>query len=139
LLINDTICADQDVILIVEDDRLMSATLGTFIRSNIRNCTIVHAYDGSEATAWCRVNRPSVVLMDIALPDIDGLQLTVKLKEALPHTPVIVVSSHGGRHYIEHARAAGAAAYVVKDHLHRDLLAHIVKALATSKACISGT
>jgi DNA-binding NarL/FixJ family response regulator len=121
--------APARVLLIVEDDRLMSHTLRVFLQTQLPDLTILEACDGAQAMLLCARHRPRVVLMDVRLPDADGIDLTAKVKAAVPEAVVIIVSSHIGKPFSDRARAMGAAAYVAKEHIHRDLLPHVYAAL----------
>jgi DNA-binding NarL/FixJ family response regulator len=69
--------------------------------------------------------------MDIGLPDINGIELTARIKAMLPKCAVIVVSQHAAQIYVERALEAGAYAYVTKDTAHRELLPAVARALAS--------
>lgn len=113
-------------LLIVEDQEPMRRTLRRFLRQTFADWTLVEAADGATALTACAEHRPDVVLMDIMLPDADGIALTVQVKAILPDTKVILVSYLGGETHIARALAAGGSAYVMKDKLFSDLVPAIV-------------
>ncbi|MBX3662454.1 MAG: response regulator transcription factor [Burkholderiales bacterium] len=115
--------------LIVEDQDYMRQMLREFLQGAFPGKNILEACDGHSALALCSERRPRVVLMDIGLTDVNGIDLTEKIKAMLPDTAVIIVSSHTGSAYTERARAAGAFAYVNKDAVHAELLPAINAAL----------
>ena len=116
--------------LIVEDQEIMRQMLREFLQSAYPDCSILEAGNGAQALSLCREHRPRLVLMDVSLPDANGIELTAQIKESLPGTSVIVVSQHTAQVYIDSARAAGAYAYITKDTLHRELLPAVAAALA---------
>ncbi len=113
-------------LLIVEDQDLMRKTLHRFLRQTFPDWTLLEAADGAGALAAFAEHRPDVVLMDILLPDADGIALTVQAKAMLPDVKVIFVSYLGGETHVARARAAGGSAYVMKDRLFSDLVPAIV-------------
>lgn len=128
----DTAGPWQKTLLIVEDEVVMRNALRTFLQQAYPQWMIIEAESGARALTACAVYRPGVVLMDIRLPDIDGIALTPRIKALLPDTCVIFVSYlHGGTH-VERAFGAGGCAYVVKDRLFTDLLPAIAAAAAAS-------
>ena len=108
--------------LIVEDNGLMRAALLQFLQSAFPGRAIHDVADGASALAFVRERRPRLVLMDVSLPDANGIELTAEIKAQFPEIRVIVVTQLEGSHYIEHARAAGAYAYVTKDKIYQKLL-----------------
>jgi DNA-binding NarL/FixJ family response regulator len=116
--------------LIVEDQDFMRRVLRRFLQSAFPDSHLLEAADGGSAMALCREHQPDVVLMDIDLPDANGIELTTQVRRLLPGTAVIMVSAHTESVYIERARAAGAFAYVAKDAVHQELLPAIKAALA---------
>ncbi len=107
----------------------MRNTLRSFVQLAHSDCDIVDAGTGQDGLQLCRERRPHLVLMDVRLPDSNGIELTAQVKEMLPETTVIIVSSHGETNYREHARANGASDYVVKDRIYQDLLPAIARAI----------
>lgn len=115
--------------LIVEDQDYMRQMLREFLQGAFPGKNILEAGDGRSALALCSERRPRVVLMDIGLPDANGIDLTEKIKAMLPETAVIIVSSNAGSAYTERARAAGAFAYVTKEAVHEELLPAVCAAM----------
>lgn len=118
--------------LIVEDQENMRSKLREFLQKAFPEKQIREAGNGRSALALCHQYRPSVVLMDINLPDLNGIELTGRIKAMAPETTVIVVSAHTSRVYVERAKAAGASAFVEKHLVQEKLLTAIRSALGNS-------
>jgi DNA-binding NarL/FixJ family response regulator len=110
------------IILIVEDNRHMRQLLIEIVRQAFVQSTVLEAADASSATRLCRETRPDFVLMDVALPDGNGIALTAEIKSLLPTSKVVIVSNHRSRACEDAAATAGAAAYVFKDEVLDKLL-----------------
>jgi DNA-binding NarL/FixJ family response regulator len=117
-------------ILIIEDNRHMRRMLTEIVRPTFEPNPIVEAADARSARALCHETRPGLVLMDIALPDGNGIALTAEIKSLLPATTVVIVSNHRTRACQDAARAAGAAAFVFKDDVYEKLLPALALVLA---------
>jgi len=117
-------------LLIVEDQAFMRALLRDFLQSSITGIDVSEAGDGARARKLAGERRPQVVLLDINLPDVNGLELTAEIKKLLPDTQVIVVTSLTAGAYVEHARAAGAIGFVTKEKIYTDLVPLVVSALS---------
>ncbi|VTT97867.1 response regulator receiver : Uncharacterized protein OS=Sorangium cellulosum (strain So ce56) GN=sce7775 PE=4 SV=1: Response_reg [Gemmataceae bacterium] len=77
--------------------------------------------DGADALEWIGARRPSVVLTDLLMPNLDGIGLVARIQERYPQLPVVVMSWHGSDGTADTARRAGAAGYVAKQKLKDDL------------------
>jgi DNA-binding NarL/FixJ family response regulator len=77
--------------------------------------TVLEASDGREALAAVAEHRPAVVLMDIAMPELNGLEATAMVSRDYPETRTIVLSMHGTDAYVLQALRAGASGYLLKD------------------------
>lgn len=119
-------------ILIVEDQDLMRQMLREFLQSAYPDSLILETDSAERALELCDSYRPRLVLMDVKLPDGNGIELTARVKALLPKTTVIVVSQYSAQVYIERALAAGAYAYITKDTVHRELLPAVAAALASA-------
>ena len=87
------------------------------------------ASNGREAVELCRKLRPDLVLMDVRMPEMDGLEATRKIKDELPTTSVLVVTTYDNSDYLFEAVKAGAAGYVLKDAPKLQLLGAIRRTL----------
>ena len=109
-------------ILIVEDQDNMRALLREYLQFAFPGSTVLEAANGHSALELAHGRRPRLVVMDVNLPDANGIELTTLIRAALPDTEVIVVSQFDGQAYIDHAAVAGAFAYVIKERIHAELL-----------------
>ena len=86
---------------------------------------VAEASDGREAVKLAGEHRPDVVVMDIAMPALNGIDATKRIAETCAPAAVIVLSMHDDESYIVRALNAGARGYLLKDSLKADLLAAI--------------
>lgn len=100
----------------------MRQLLIEIVRQAFVPSTVLEAADASSATRLCRETRPELILMDVALPDGNGIALTAEIKSLLPTSKVVIVSNHTTRASQDAAATAGAAAYVFKDEILDKLL-----------------
>ena len=121
-------------VLLVEDRGVMRALLRDFLQSSIPGLVIIEAANGARALKIARERRPQVVLMDINLPDANGIELTAQIKAMLPDARIIIVTGLNGSAYVERALAAGAFAYVTKDKIYAELLPLMMSALNAAPA-----
>lgn len=115
--------------LIVEDHERMRAILREVLLSAFPVSTVLEAKTGASAMALCRERRPVAVLMDIGLPDANGIELTERIRAMLPRTAVIIVSSRGSSAHVARSLAAGAYAFVAKDAVREELPPALAAAL----------
>ncbi|MCL4822393.1 MAG: response regulator transcription factor [Vicinamibacteria bacterium] len=83
------------------------------------------AADGSEAVARCQALRPDVVLLDVNMPGLGGLEAALVLRRECPDTRVLILSQHEDREYVTRALQAGAAGYVLKKAAGAELVSAI--------------
>lgn len=129
----------RKTVLIVEDQALLRRTMRELLQDAFPDCNFLDVADGASALEACETYRPNLVLMDKCLPDADGIELTARLKILYPGIQVIVVSHWSGEAYVQHALAAGARAYLVKDNLATDLISAVAAALSVPPAMDRGT
>ncbi len=113
--------------LIVEDYAPLRRLLRKWLTDTLVDCCILEAESGGEAVALARDHSPDLVLMDIGLPVMNGIEATRRIKAILPQVPVVILTSldeaiHGGA-----AREAGASAYILKTAMYADLLPTLKK------------
>lgn len=102
-------------LLLVDDHALMRKGMKSMLLGEADLKVIGEASNGQEALELCRSLRPDVVLMDVRMPQMDGLRATQAIKRELPETSVLMVTMHENLDYLYEALRAGAAGYVLKE------------------------
>ncbi|HZN86643.1 MAG TPA: response regulator transcription factor [Burkholderiales bacterium] len=102
-------------ILLVDDHALVRAGMKSLLHEIPGVEVVAEAADGAEALRLAAELRPDVVLLDIAMKGMNGLDAAARLREQLPATKVIVLSMHTSEEYVLLALRAGAAGYLIKD------------------------
>ncbi len=118
--------ADPVRVVIADDQRLFAEALEAILSTDARISVIGRASDGQTAVDLVLDARPDVVLMDIAMPVMDGIAATEAIRDGAPATSVIVLTGSEAPHDVSRARAAGASGYVTKDQIAGDLLRAIL-------------
>ena len=122
-------------VLIVDDQQLVREGL-CILLDLIPDIEVVgEAPDGREALALVKKIQPDVVLMDIQMPELDGVAATRQLQEEAPHVKVIILTTFDDDEYVFEGLLAGAAGYMLKD-VHSEQLADAIRAAAEGKAFI---
>jgi DNA-binding NarL/FixJ family response regulator len=116
-------------LVIVDDQEIVRAGLRGMLASEPSVEVVGEASNGRDALALCRRILPDLVLMDVRMPDLDGLAATRALKEECPSISVIIVTMHENPDYLFEALKAGAAGYVLKDATRRELVSAIQQVL----------
>src|SRR5215212_8208551 len=102
-------------LLIADDHALVREGLRTMLSGEEGIDVIAEANDGQQALTLCRELEPDLILMDVRMPVMDGLEATRKIKAEMPKTSVMMVTMHENPDYLFEAVKAGAAGYVLKD------------------------
>jgi PAS domain S-box-containing protein len=109
-------------ILIVDDHEVVRQGVSSLLRRN-RNYEICgEAADGQDAIEQAHRLHPHVVVMDISMPNMNGLEATRAIRNSLPDSEVLIMSQHDSPQVVQQAFSAGARGYVVKSSLARELL-----------------
>jgi DNA-binding NarL/FixJ family response regulator len=115
--------------IIADDHELARAGLRNMLVGD-RGLTLVgEAANGREAVALCQELRPDLALLDVRMPEMDGLAAARAIRQACPQTRVLIVTTHENPDYLLAALKAGAAGYVLKDVTRHDLLITIRRVL----------
>jgi DNA-binding NarL/FixJ family response regulator len=122
------VAADRVTVVIVDDQRLFAEALEAILVSDGRFSVVGRAGDGRTAVELVREHTPDVVLMDIAMPVMDGFDATREITRQSPGTRVVMLTGSGAAQDVSRARAAGATGYVTKDQIAGDLLRAILEA-----------
>jgi DNA-binding NarL/FixJ family response regulator len=102
-------------VLIADDQTLFRSGLARLLDDYPRVTVIAEAPDGVEAVRRCRDLEPDVVLMDIKMPNLDGIQATEQIVAACPGIPVLILTTFEADSHVRAALRAGASGYVLKD------------------------
>ncbi len=102
-------------VLLVDDHPLVTEGIGACLET-WDNITIAGtAATGSQAIAMAKAVKPDIILMDINLPDMTGLEATRRIKHSLPNARIMILSMHDNREYVVSALEGGASGYILKD------------------------
>jgi DNA-binding NarL/FixJ family response regulator len=114
-------------VLIADDHHLFAEALEAILATDDRITVAGQARNGSEAVERTRELQPDVVLMDIAMPIMDGIEATEKIRAERPAACVLMLTGSNSRTDVDRARRAGAAGYVTKDRIAAELIEAIVE------------
>jgi len=120
-------------VLIADDHRLFAEALSSILAGEPDLEVVGIAGDGNSALDLARSLKPDVVLMDIAMPGLDGVEAAQRLRRSRVRPAVIVVSGSNAPADVARAREAGVAAYVTKDSIAADLVDAIREAAAARR------
>jgi DNA-binding NarL/FixJ family response regulator len=109
-------------LLLVDDHAILSAGLRALLGYYDDIEIVGEAKEGTEAVKLVGELQPDVVLMDIAMPGLNGIEATRLIRQQYPHTKVLVLSQHAERQYVLAVLRAGASGYILKRALGSDLL-----------------
>lgn len=123
-------------VLLADDHALVRRGFRRLLEDDPEIRVVGEAGNGVEAIAAAAKLRPRVVVMDLAMPELDGLQATQEILRRRPETAVLVLSMYGEESYIRNALQAGARGYLLKNAIEMDLTA-AVKAVAAGRCYIS--
>lgn len=102
-------------ILLADDHTLLRAGIRSLLEKMHGVKVIGEAADGREAVALVKAESPNVVLMDVAMAGLNGLEATVRILKDHPQTRIIILSMHDNEEYVLQTLRAGAAGYLLKD------------------------
>jgi DNA-binding NarL/FixJ family response regulator len=116
-------------VVLADDDAGMREALRSLLAEHPDIEVVGDAADGRAAIERARELLPALVVMDVMMPGMGGIEATRRLLSALPSIRVIGLSVHDDRHFVAAMRAAGASGYLCKDHIHEEL-AQALRAVA---------
>ncbi len=123
-------------ILLADDHTVVRKGLRLLLESVPEFQVIADASSGREAVALAEQHNPDVIVMDVAMPILNGIEAARQITAKLPQTAVVFLSMHGDESYVLRALKAGARAYLLKDSAEYDLI-QAVKAVSEGKAFFS--
>jgi DNA-binding NarL/FixJ family response regulator len=101
-------------VLLVEDHAVLRDGLKFYLRTLPDIEVVGEAADGNEALSQVEALQPDVVLMDVAMPGMNGMEATYRIRRQWPHCRVLVLTQHDRKEYIQRLLQAGAVGYVLK-------------------------
>ncbi len=120
-------------VLIADDHPLIREGLSKILSLDEQIKVIGEAKDGREAVKMTMKNYPHVVLMDINMPNMNGIEATRVIKNELPQTGVIALTIHDGQEYVQEMLESGASGFLLKD-VEPEILVKSVKEVAAGKS-----
>jgi two-component system, NarL family, response regulator NreC len=123
-------------VLLADDHTLIRAGLRMVVDSEPDLTVVGEANDGREAVRLAGQLKPDVVVMDIGMPKLNGIEASRQIRTELPDTQVVMLSMHSDEAYVLRALKAGAKAYLLKDSAEADL-ARAIRAATAGKSFFS--
>lgn len=123
-------------IVLADDHTLIRAGLRMVVDAQPDLTVVGEAADGRDAVAMAQELKPDVIVMDIGMPSLNGIEACRQVRELAPATQVVMLSMHSDEGYVLRALKAGAKAYLLKDSAEPDL-ARAIRAAAAGKSFFS--
>ncbi len=109
-------------VLLVDDHAFMRVGVKAVLDKDASLAVVGEAGDGLEGVERCRELRPDLVLMDVTMPTMDGIEATRRIKAEFPSTSVLVLTAHADPGLLKEALKAGAAGYLLKESAIKNVL-----------------
>jgi DNA-binding NarL/FixJ family response regulator len=120
-------------ILTVDDHPLLREGIAALLKVEADMNVVAEAANGAEAIEKFRLHRPDVTLMDVEMPSLNGIDAIAEIRSEFPDARIIVLTTYAGDAKIVRALKAGARAYILKRHVHKELLEAIRAVYAGQK------
>src|SRR5688572_24424733 len=117
-------------VVIADDHELVREGVRALLRSDPTLRIVGEAGDGNEALRMVEKHRPDILILDISIPVLNGIEVTREVSRVYPRTRTIILSIHATPSYVADALSNGAAGYIVKDAPSSELLMGIRQVLA---------
>jgi DNA-binding NarL/FixJ family response regulator len=115
-------------VLIADDHEVVRKGVRALLSTQHNLDICGEAVDGRDAVEKAKLLRPDLILMDISMPNLNGLQATREIRDSLPETEVVILSQHETAQMAQQAFLAGALGYVVKSSISKSLFVALEKA-----------
>ncbi|TVQ87895.1 MAG: DNA-binding response regulator [Chromatiaceae bacterium] len=116
-------------VILADDHRMVRDGLGMILAREPDIEVCAYACDGADAITLAQAWKPDVVLMDVCMPGINGIEATLRIRKLLPRTRVVALSAQGERPFVMQMVEAGATGFVLKDQ-SVEILARAIRAVA---------
>lgn len=116
---------ERITVLLVDDHQMFRNSLRTIIEDQDDITVVGEAGNGEEAVRLSQKTSPNIILMDVNMPRMDGIEATNKISVDMPNIRIIGLSLHDSREIKQHMRNAGASAYLTKTNAYKSLVVTI--------------
>src|ERR1700687_2732506 len=123
-------------VLLVDDHSLVRKGFRRILEDDPTIHAVGEAADGTEAGKLAQDLTPRVIVMDMAMPGLNGMQASIEILKILPKTAILMLSMYSEENYVRNALDAGAKGYILKDALDIDL-ANAIKQVAAGQRVIA--
>lgn len=125
-------------VLVVDDHPLIREGIAALLRNRTDFKLVAEASDGRQAVAEFRNHLPDVTLMDLQMPEMDGVDAIIAIRSEFPKARIVVLTTYAGDVLAQRALKAGAHAYLLKNDVRKDLL-ETIRAVHTGRKQIDST
>src|SRR5579875_1637127 len=122
---SENVASEQITVLLVDDHSLVRRGFRRILEDDEAMKVVGEASNGVEAIRMAHELKPKVIVMDLSMPELDGVQATREIVKHLPDTEVLVLSMHADDNYVRNALDAGAKGYLLKSSIDVDLVGAI--------------
>lgn len=123
-------------VVLIDDHKMMREGLAAMLATAPDIEVVGEGADGRSALQLARTVQPDVIVMDIAMPDLNGIEATTRIRAEHPRVKVVALSLHSDKRYVQHMLDAGASGYVLKVAAYDELL-RAVRAASLGKDYLS--
>ncbi len=123
-------------IVLADDHKLMRSGLRVLLEQQTDLTVVGEASDGREAVALVASQKPDVLVMDIGMPSLNGIEAAAQIMQSHPEISIVMLSMHSDESYVLRALRAGAKGYLLKDSAEADLI-RAVHSVAEGKSFFS--
>ena len=114
-------------LLIADDHKMMREGLRSLIAKEEGLSIVAEAENGKDTVSLVRKTMPHVVIMDVAMPDLNGIEATRRIVKISPKVKVVALSGHPDRHFVTEMLKAGASGYILKQTAYEELIRAIIE------------
>jgi DNA-binding NarL/FixJ family response regulator len=125
-------------VLLVDDHSLVRKGFRRILEDDSEIRVVGEACDGVEAVKVARDLKPQVIVMDMAMPGLNGMQACIEILKVLPNTAILMLSMYSEENYVRNALDAGAKGYILKDAMDIDLASAVKQVAAGQKVIAPG-
>ena len=125
-------------VLLVDDHTLVRKGSRRMLEDDAEIRVVGEAADGVEAVKLAQELHPQVIVMDMAMPGLNGMQASIEILKVLPKTAILMLSMYSEENYVRNALDAGAKGYILKDAMDVDLVNAVKRVAAGQKVVAEG-